>query len=272
MGSRTAKRGFLMGAAVYGAGVALPSTLAGIGNLVGSWDFGNASTLTMTTGAGFPGGGGEITSISGSNGTSVTVTKGAGGGPLSLIRNGVMCAKFTNAQYMQVVNDLGLTAAGAATFVAVMEPTTQLASMIVGSVSLPSATFQNKRYTIGFAASAAGPQMIRAGNTNDRSLITLGSGSNRRYLIIGRAASGTTNATLNVDGVGTPLTAAATAANPTGLTTTTIGADPQSSAITGLMQGYIYALHVFKSALSDADAEAIAVAFAASNYRTTNNA
>lgn len=272
MGSRTAKRAALIGSVAYGGGVPLPSTLAGIGNLVGSWDFGNGASLTMTPGAGGPGGGGEITSIAGSNGTSVTVTKGAGGGPLSVIRNGVMAAKFTNAQYMQVVNDLGLSAAGQATLVAVMEPTILTANLTVGSISLPSATFQNKRYTLGFAASGAGPQMIRAGNANDRSLITLGSGSVRRYLIIGRSASGTVNATLNVDGVGTALVAAATSANPTGLTTTTIGGDPQSSALTSLMQGYVFAFHVFKSALSDADAEAIAVAFAASSYKTTNNA
>lgn len=245
-----------------GSGVAAP-TLSGTPTLVGSWDFDNTSSVHLT--------GSVINSIDGADSISQTLT--SSGSPTLVSRLGHNAGFFVSSsqQFLQKTTDLGLNAAGVATVVLVCDYQSIATNQAFldfgytgGSGSVSRLTFKT--------LSSAQIQAYKGDNSGNPGLGTSATLTAGIHLFIARYYSGTTSHSINVDGQGTATTSAQSVAWPTHIDTTTLGARRVSGAPNdSFLDGYIFRVLVYPSALSDAQVEAIAV-WATTNYGTANNA
>lgn len=249
-----------LGSAAAAGGVAAP-TLTGSPTLVASWDFDNASTVTLS--------GGDIDSISGSDGTSYTLLT-PGNMPSQESRSSKNTARFTAAssEYMQIADALGITSE--VTIVLIAEPAAT--GVLQGAVDIADGTAAGtaQRHFL-FANTSSTGWVMRTSSTTARDAVQGSAYAAAATLVIGRKATGTTVAELNVNGIGTAVTSASTSTGPTAPTHTTLGARRASSAQDLPFDGWVWRVLIYSSKLSDTAAEEVAV-WAASNYGTTNAA
>lgn len=241
-------------------GVAAP-TLTGSPTLVASWDFDNAGTITLS--------GGDIDQISGSDGTSHTLLT-PGNMPSQESRGGKNTARFTAAssEYMQIANALGITSE--VTVVVVCEPAATGVTQALADIADGTASGTTQRHLM-FANSSSSGWTFRTSAGTARDAIQGSSYAAAATLVIGRKATGTTVAELNVNGIGTATVSASTSTGPTAPTHTTLGARCAVSAQDLPFDGWVWRVLIYSSKLSDTAAEEVAV-WAASNYGTTNAA
>ena len=241
-------------------GVAAP-TITGSPALVASWDFDNAATVTAS--------GGRIDSVSGSDGTSVTLSGTGGTRPTLGNRYGRNVADFdlANGEFLQVASGLGLNTTGA-TIVAICEFDRTLTQMAVVDIANGAATAAFSRHLLMAAATSGGVTMRKA----DAS-VTSDAQDGAYYAKGGHLLLGTSGATTGVAGIATDGKTATFAfnapANPSGLTHTTVGARRVSGAQDNPFDGAVMRVLVYSAPLNSTQREEVAV-WAAANYGTAN--
>ncbi len=245
------------------AGVVAP-TITGSPTLLSSWDFDKAASISST--------GGLIDSITGADGTSNTLSGTGATRPTLTSRAGKGVASFTGSHILQLAGSGGLGAAGQCTMVVIAETTSAATTQSILDVSNGEDPFGLNRYVV-VLSSASGYTFRRLDTSGNISVATQGSATAAKHLWVGRAPSGTSAVKMNIDGVGTAVTAGVSSAAPifAGGVKTTLGADISSSVVTRPLTGWVWRVLIYSTALSDAQVEEIAV-WAATNYGTTNNA
>lgn len=249
---------------------ALP-TITGSPVPIASFDFGDTSKITLSSGT--AGAGGAIASIAGSDGTSFTLSQATTAKqPTSVIRNGQLTARFTSAsaQYLSVASNMSRSSSTTGyTMIAVVEFATNTATQAVAELGANGVTFSNSR-DILLASSTGGYSFRQMDNSGGAASSNLGSSfTSALHLMVGRMPAGTTtlSAKLNMDGTATTVVTGTTTSTMT-VNTFTLGAS-QNSSVTLPLDGWLTRVWTFNTELTDAQIEQFAVALA-TNYGTPN--
>lgn len=243
-------------------------TLTGNPVLIGSWDFDQTPSIASS--------GGSIDSILGVDGTVFTLS-GPGGTnrPVLSTRaaNGTKgIADFTAAssQRLSVASGLGIGTGGNA-IVIIGEPKTAATAASVFEIQQDSATATVNRSALLNGTGTNGWGSRKCGATGGNQDANQGVAyATALTLAIGGNKAGNAGSTLNINGVGTPVTSAGATTNPVSVNLTTLGCRSVSSVLGNFWGGYVWRVLVYGQELTDTNREEIAV-WAATNYGTTNN-
>jgi hypothetical protein len=243
-----------------GAGVVAPTLSSG--TLDQSFDFDNTASMSLTSGS--------INSISGVDGTSLTLTNTGGTArPVQTLVGARYAAQFSTAssQYLQSTT---AQAAGGTTVI-IFNPTTNTANQAFYSRSKASATsLLNREDLLGIVSGGSSGFVARkcnASTTTEASTNVAPYPTGLRIIVVLTTPGGTTS-TMYLDGKGTPISVSGTS-DAVGMDTVSIGCRAASSANTLFMDGYVYRVLHYSNALSASDIEAVAV-WAKTNYGTAN--
>lgn len=257
--SRT--QGYVVSAAA--SGVAAPS-LTGSPTLIASWDFGDSSKLTLD--------GSNITSVSGSDGTSYTIASTGTNRPTQATTDGKTVARFASAsaQYLQIASAFG--APSALSIVVIQKPTSAAAAMTIAELGTGAAAFINDRRLL-LASTTTGYQSRKHDNSSTQSIASQGSAydTTKRCLIGVYPSGSSVAAELNVDGQGTAIVGTPVSNAALGPSFFTLGAGRDSGAQTRPANMDCFRVLVYSAALNATQREEVAT-WAASNYGTANNA
>ena len=243
------------------SGVAAP-TLTGSPALLASWDFGNNSTLGVTSGS--------IDSVAGADGTSFTLTQTGSARPTQVARGGKNTARFTSAssQFMSIASILGAASANGVTIVAIVEPATVAASQVILDISNSASTGGNNRLMLSGGASGWGARKASSTGFSDANLAASFTTAKRLLIAVNKIAAGASN--LYVDGTATPVVSGTGQNWPTGMNITKMGARTNAGATELYADAYVWRVLVYPE-LNATQIEEVAV-WAAANYGTTNGA
>ena len=247
------------------AGIAAP-TLTGSPTLLASWDFNNASSLTVTSGS--------IDSVAGSDGTAFTLTNTGSARPTLEARSSKNAARFTAAsvQWLGRPDDMGLSSnTVGVSIVVIAEAAAANISQAVFDVANSTASASLSRHMLSLYTGSQGWLMRKADATATADAAANTAYTTGVHLAIGRSRDVARGATLNVDGQGAAVVSAVGSPMPTGLTATKLGARTASGAISNPLDGWVYRVLVYSTDLTDVNAEEIA-GWSATNYGTTNGA
>lgn len=230
------------GGSSSGGGAQAAPAITGNPTLGASWDFGDISKYTTSSGA--------ITTLAPSDSTAYTVTS-VGTGPTPIVRNGQLTALFTGSQLMQIATDCGVQTAGACTFVIICEPTSYSNSNRVLDIGNTAAAYSHNRHTIGWDSTG----FTYEKDANAAQGITAGQqlGYTGVRCLIGRSPAASSAAICNVDGQANVVAATVTTPGTDTMNMTSIGAqDSDGGIISSRTNGYVTRILVYLSALSDA--------------------
>lgn len=248
-------------------GAAAP-TLTGNPVLLASWDFDQSPAITSSSGS--------IDSIQGVDGTTFTLTGSGGTRPALSTRaaNGTKgVASFTAAssQVLQIASGLGIGTGGNA-IVLIAEPKTAATAASVLEIQQSSATATVNRSAILNGTGTNGWGSRKCGATGGNQDANQGSAYGTALtLVVGGNKAGSAGSTLNVNGIGTPVTSAGATTNPVSTDLTTLGCRKVSGTLGNFWGGYVWRVLVYGQELTDTNREEIAV-WANTNYGTTNAA
>lgn len=243
------------------SGVAAP-VLTGSPALLASWDFGDDSTLGVTSGS--------IDSVAGADGTSFTLTQTGSARPTQVARGGKNTARFTsaNSQFMSIASILGAASANGVTIVAIVEPATVAASQVILDIANSASGGGNNRLMLSGGASGWGARKASSTGFSDANLAASFTTAKRLLIAVNRIAAGASN--LYVDGTATPVVSGTGQNWPTGMNITKMGARTNAGATELYADGWVWRVLVYPE-LNATQIEEVA-AWAAANYGTTNNA
>ena len=243
------------------SGVAAP-VLTGSPALLASWDFGDDSTLTVTSGS--------IDSVAGADGTSFTLTQTGSARPTQVARDGKNTARFTSAssQFMSIASILGAASANGVTIVAIVEPATVAASQVILDIANSASTGGNNRLMLSGGASGWGARKASSTGFSDANLAASFTTAKRLLIAVNRIGAAASN--LYVDGTATPVVSGTGQNWPTGMNITKMGARTNAGSTELYADGWIWRVLVYPE-LTATNYEEIAT-WAAANYGTTNGA
>lgn len=244
---------------VAAAATSVPApALTGAPTLVASWDFADNSKVT-TTGA-------LIDQITGSDGTTHTLTSTSTSRPALATRNGRQVAQFSGGQQLQKIGTVGIANQG--TLVAIFEPTSVAATGAIVQYAGGAGNFAVTAQHAIVVSSSSGIQHRKHDGTA-QSVASVGAVPTlAMHLAVGTTYSGSNAAELNVDGAGAAIVAGVTSTGPTGIDRVTLG---KTGDNVFPFSGYISRVLVYSTPLNATQREEVA-AWAAANYGTVNAA
>lgn len=246
---------------------AVAPTLTGSPTLLASWDFDQAAAIASS--------GGAIDSIMGVDNTTFTLAGAGGTRPALSTRtaNGTKgIADFTAAssQVLKIASGLGIGTAGNA-IILVAEPKTAATAASVLEIQQDSALATVNRSAILNGTGTSGWGSRKCGATGGNQDANQGVAyATALTLVVGGNKAGSAGSTLNVNGVGTPITSAGATTNPVSVNLTTLGCRSVSGVLGNFWGGYLWRVLIYGQELTDTNREEIAV-WANTNYGTTNN-
>jgi hypothetical protein len=247
-------------AVASGGAVAAP-TLTGSPILLASWDFGDNAKITQASNL--------ISAISGSDGTSVTLTQGTGSAQPTLITaGGYGAAQFNAAQSLKAASSLGLAASGTVTVVAIAEmaePATNGTFLSFSSSNSNTSSYGRHKMTANGTYLGFG---MRVGDNSTNQLASMGnsSGGNAyprgRHLIVGAGAANAGTVSIYKDAaanVGT-VTSQFTSVSG-GYVAVTMGVDQ----VADFLDGLVWRMLIYQGTLSTTNVTELA-AWANANW------
>lgn len=161
-------------------GAAAP-TLTGNPTLLASWDFGDASKLTLV--------GGKISAIAPSDGTAYTLAQATDAArPLSVTLASYGAAQFSGAQFLSLATTLGVSTSQVITVVAVNEMSSLATSGTIFSLSSNSTSGNYARHRLQINSGASGFQYRQGDNVNNTVANSSAPYPLGRHLIVGAGA------------------------------------------------------------------------------------
>ncbi|WP_421883272.1 Ig domain-containing protein [Methylibium sp.] len=246
------------------AGVPAP-VLTGNPAILGSWDYGNLSTIAQS--------GGAFDAIYGADGTTFALTQPVSGKrPTVDTRGGRSVARFTSAQqqFLQIASALGASSANGVTIVSIYEPATVAASQAVADLGNGASTGAFNRLNMtGGVASGWGTRKASAGGQSDANVA--GTFTLKKRLLISVFKPTTGGSSTSIDGTGTPVNSGTGQAWPTGMTHYTSGARRVSNTEDLFLDGYKWREIAYDGELNATQLEELGV-YGATFYGTDNNA
>lgn len=239
-------RGTRSGGGCSTAAVAAPA-LTGNPTLIGSWDFGDTSKITLASG--------KISQITGSDSTAFTLTQGTTSAqPVPITLGCFQAAQFDGAQSLKITSALGRANSDVFTIVVIGENRAPAQNgTFVSFANSTSSSGNFNRHKIRANGTYLGWQLQLADNSThqETSVSTLATPYDLgRHLIVGAAATNTNTMTLYKDGSQlTTATSQFTAVN-TNYAQFMIGGDQ----VADFLSGYVWRVLMYAGTLTSTNA------------------